>query len=224
MGDQESPVRSPRGVHRVTPPPRSRPLSWWWLLVLVFALLAIALFAKGTGGPRAIGPSLPPTPSSAPVTLSVSAHPLGYSVPMEVRIPALSVRANIIRLGLEKDGTVQVPSNTVQVGWYDLGPSPGQVGDAVLLGHVDSYRGPGVFFSLRTLKSGQHVVVTRRDGRTVTFSVISVREYAKSAFPSQLVYGNHGVSELVLVTCGGPFDHRTGHYEANIVVTSLLVS
>jgi len=143
---------------------------------------------------------------------------------MEVRIPALSVRANIIRLGLEKDGTVQVPSNTVQVGWYDLGPSPGQVGDAVLLGHVDSYRGPGVFFSLRTLKSGQHVVVTRRDGRTVTFSVISVREYAKSAFPSQLVYGNHGVSELVLVTCGGPFDHRTGHYEANIVVTSLLVS
>jgi len=224
VSDHEVPGGGHRGVHRVTPPPRSRPLSWWWLLVLVFALLAIALFAKGTGGPRAIVPSRPPATNATPVTATVSARPLGYSLPVTVRIPALSLHAHIIRLGLAADGTVQVPSNTVQVGWYDLGPTPGQMGDAVLLGHVDSYRGPGVFFSLRTLTSGRHIEVTRRDGHTATFSVISVRQYAKSAFPSQLVYGNHGVSELVLVTCGGPFDHRSGHYEANIVVTSLLVS
>jgi sortase (surface protein transpeptidase) len=127
-------------------------------------------------------------------------------------------------LGLNFDGSVQVPSGTTQPGWFDLGPTPGQVGSAVLLGHVDSYRGPGVFFQLRTLAAGDQVDVDLADGDTAQFTVDSVEQFSKQAFPSQRVYGSHGSSDLQLVTCGGVFDHQTGGYLSNVVVFTSLTA
>ncbi len=215
--------RTPDGttVPRVV---RSRPLSWWWLLLLVFALVAIALFANGTGGPQALPPPVSVTSSTTPLADVATTHFLTRSQRLVVRIPTLGVRARIINLDLARDGTVQVPNNIVDVGWYDRGPTPGQVGNAVLLGHVDSFRGPGVFFALRTLVAGDRITVTRADAHVATFVVTTVRQYAKTMFPDQLVYGNHGVSALILVTCGGVFNRRTGHYESNVVVSSVLSS
>ena len=94
----------------------------------------------------------------------------------------------------------------------------------MILGHVDSSQGPGVFFQLRTLRPGDQIEVNLADGVIATFGVTSVVQYQKTAFPDQKVYGSDGSSELQLVTCGGAFDPHTGHYLSNIVVYSSFVS
>lgn len=129
-----------------------------------------------------------------------------------------------MELGLQADHQVQVPTTTTVAGWYRLGPTPGQIGSAVLLGHVDSYTGPGIFFRLKDLVAGDLVNVTLKDGVVTHFVVQRVVQYTKSTFPDRLVYGSHGERSLNLVTCGGAFDHSTGHYLANIVVFTRFVS
>jgi sortase (surface protein transpeptidase) len=141
-----------------------------------------------------------------------------------LRIPSIGVSVSLGTLGENSDGTVQVPSTSQQAGWFDLGPTPGQVGSAVILGHVDSYQGPGVFFNLRTLARGDQIDVGLVDGTAAQFTVNAVVSYSKEQFPAQQVYGSYGVSALQLVTCGGVFDHQTGSYLSNIVVYSTLTS
>ena len=140
------------------------------------------------------------------------------SRPVHLWIPRLGISTSIVELGLNPDGSVQVPSNTVQVGWYVHGPAPGQRGSSVILGHVDSYRGVGVFFYLDMLRPGNLVIVRLANGQVVQFAVIGLREYTKAQFPERVVYGPRSYSALQLVTCGGVFDHQTGHYLSNIVV------
>jgi sortase (surface protein transpeptidase) len=134
------------------------------------------------------------------------------------------VSAPIVELGLTANRHVQVPKSTTAAGWYGLGPTPGQLGSAVLLGHVDSLTGPGVFFRLKELVPGDQVRVTLADGVVARFVVQRVVQYTKSSFPDRLVYGLRGSQSLNLVTCGGAFDHATGHYLANIVVFTTFVS
>jgi hypothetical protein len=157
----------------------------------------------------------------APVPGALSA---ARSVPVTLSIPALGLSVPLLAagLGLNANGTVQVPTGTAQPGWFRLGPAPGQIGSAVILGHVDSYRGPGVFFQLRTLAAGDQIYVGLSDGVTARFTVNVVAMYTKVSFPSSRVYGSHGSSALQLVTCGGVFDHGTGSYLSNIVVYSSL--
>jgi hypothetical protein len=135
----------------------------------------------------------------------------------------MSLTVSLSTLGLNPDGTVQVPTDVQQPGWYGLGPTPGQIGSAVILGHVDSQAGPAVFFELRSLVAGDVVNVTLADGVTAEFKVTSAAMYPKSSFPDQLVYTSHGYSALQLVTCGGSFDEQTGHYLSNVVVYTSLV-
>lgn len=146
------------------------------------------------------------------------------SVPVFLRIPAIGVAVSLSTLGLNPDRTVQVPTDFAQPGWYRLGPSPGQVGSAVILGHVDSYRGPAVFFKLRSLHAGDHVEVTLADGVVAHFVVTTVASYPKAQFPAQQVYASHGFAALQLVTCGGQFDRASGHYLSNIVAYTTLLA
>jgi hypothetical protein len=146
------------------------------------------------------------------------------STPVELKIPAISLAVSLSTLGLNADGTVQVPTDIQQPGWYGLGPSPGEIGSAVILGHVDSQTGPAVFFELRSLTFGDIVDVTLADGVTAQFEVTSAAMYLKTNFPDQLVYASHGYSALQLVTCGGVFDAQTGHYLSNTVVYTSLVA
>jgi sortase (surface protein transpeptidase) len=145
-------------------------------------------------------------------------------VPLELSIPAIGLAVPLSELGLNPNDTVQVPTSFQEPGWYEYGPSPGQLGSSVILGHVDSYQGPAVFFQLRTLRPGDSVDVTLADGVTAHFVVRQVAMYLKTSFPTQLVYGSRGYSALQLVTCGGLFDSQTGHYLSNIVVYTSLVS
>jgi sortase (surface protein transpeptidase) len=201
-----------------------------WLFVAAFLLLAgAAAISVGVRGGNHALPAPSPSPTAkrfaAPATKTPQATLATVrSVPTNLSIPAIGLSVSLSTLGTNADGTVQVPTNDQQPGWFRLGPSPGQVGSAVILGHVDNYTGPGVFFQLRTLVAGDQVYVTLGDGDTAQFAVSSVVMYPKQQFPDQGVYASHGSSALQLVTCGGVFDHQTGSYLSNIVVYSSLVA
>ena len=149
------------------------------------------------------------------------------SQPVSVNIPAIGVNSKLLHLGLNSDGTMQVPSLTTsadEAAWYKYSATPGQIGASVIEGHVDSYRGPAVFFRLGALRPGDAVDVTLADGITAIFRVTGVREYLKSNFPAKSIYGAIGYAALRLITCGGTFDYATGHYLSSTVVFASLVS
>jgi hypothetical protein len=192
-----------------------------WLIAGALLLVGVVLTVVGLQSPRSSG-FVATTSTATSSTTTLPNEVVGRSVPIRLRISVLGLSARIVSLGLNRDGTVQVPSTVTVTGWYRLGPAPGQSGSAVILGHVDSYRGPGVFFRLRELVPGDLVSVTLANRHVEKFEVNSVHEYSKKSFPDALVYGSHGRSELQLVTCGGVFNSATGSYESNIVVFSTL--
>lgn len=145
------------------------------------------------------------------------------SAPVALRIPAIDVDVSVSALGLNPDRTVQVPTNFGEPGWFRLGPSPGQVGSAVILGHVDSHEGPAVFYLLRFLRAGDRIAVRLADGVVAHFVVSKVATYLNEQFPARRVYASHGYSALQLVTCGGEFDVPTDRYLSNVVVYTSLV-
>ncbi len=157
-----------------------------------------------------------PTAGTAPV--------LARSTPVALRVPAIDLAVSLSTLGLNPDQTVEVPTDFQEPGWFRLGPSPGQLGSAVILGHVDSFQGPAVFFRLRTLRPGDQVEVSLADGMIAHFVVTTVVMYPKVQFPAQQVYAAHGGSALQLVTCGGTFDTHTRSYLSNVVAYTTLTT
>jgi sortase (surface protein transpeptidase) len=127
-------------------------------------------------------------------------------------------------LGLENDGSMEVPPGACPVGWYDRSPTPGQIGPAVLAGHVDWAGQHGAFFGLKELRPGDWIVVDRADGTQVTFEVDRVERHAKDDFPTDEVYGDIDHAGLRLVTCGGAFDEDSGDYLDNVIVFASLSS
>ncbi len=211
----------------------------WWAASAVMLVLAAGFLAVGFRGnydalATASGPAPNSTPtqpvpartSSGPTPIAADNPPLAPapSPPVMLRIPAIDVAVSVSTLGLNPDQTVQVPTDFQQPGWFGLGPTPGQIGSAVILGHVDSYRGPAVFYRLRSLQAGDQVEVTLADGTIVRFAVTTVTSYPKEQFPAQQVYGSRGVRALQLVTCGGEFDTTTRSYLSNIVVYTALIN
>ena len=148
-------------------------------------------------------------------------------MPVSVDIPAIGVYSKLLRLGVNSDGAMQVPSldtSADEAAWYKYSATPGQIGASVIEGHVDSYAGPAVFFRLGALRPGDTVDVTLADGITAIFRVTGVREYLKSAFPARTIYDANGYAALRLITCGGAFDWATGHYLSSTVVFASLAS
>jgi hypothetical protein len=165
--------------------------------------------ASGAIGPAGRGPSLQ------------------RSVPVSVDIPAIGVTSDLLDLGLNANGSMQVPSLVTSAGeaaWYKYSVTPGQIGASVIEGHVDSYQGPAVFYRLGALQPGDTIDVTLADGITAIFRVTGVRRYFKSNFPAKAIYGATDYAALRLITCGGVFDYATGHYLSSIVVFASLTS
>jgi LPXTG-site transpeptidase (sortase) family protein len=159
-----------------------------------------------------------------PVDQGVPALPA--SPPTEVSIPKLGARSSLVPLGLNPDKTIQVPpvEQPMQAGWYDKAPMPGQVGPAIILGHVDGNKKPGIFFKLKEMATGDEVLVSRQDGSTARFTVTKVEQVAKQDFPTERVYGNTAGPELRLITCGGVFDHSAKSYKDNVIVFATLAA
>jgi sortase (surface protein transpeptidase) len=206
------------------------------LRLLSAAVLSAGLLAAGAGAvglvvargssASALRLAARPSPVAAPSGRTMA--PAWLSTvqptprPVWLTIPAIGVRAPIINLGLNRDGTLQVPGSTTVAGWYTGSPSPGAAGSAVIAGHVDSRSGPGVFFWLRAVRPGERIYVRRADGTLAVFTVTAVQTYAKDAFPTAAVYGPVPDAELRLITCGGTFDYSTGSYLSNVVVFARL--
>jgi hypothetical protein len=161
-----------------------------------------------------------PPPVVAPVPFRSIRTYQQVAPPVRLRIPALRIDTSLQGLGRAADRTVEAPADFGVAGWFTGGPRPGQAGPAVILGHVDSRRGPGVFYPLAGIAPGTEVHVDRADGSTVTFRVTGVQTVAKTGFPTEQVYAPTLQSSLRLVTCGGPFDHAAGSYRDNVIVSA----
>jgi sortase (surface protein transpeptidase) len=138
--------------------------------------------------------------------------------PIRVRIPEIGVDADVIDLGLNQDGTLEVPKDFAQTGWYTGRSVPGNVGPSVVVGHVDSKTGPAVFFRLRDLEAGNTIEIHRSDGMVALFRVTEAELVLKDEFPTDQVYGSTAEPTLRLITCGGSFDQSAGSYRGNLIV------
>jgi hypothetical protein len=167
--------------------------------------------------PVASGAVALPAPTG-PIVAAPQSAQAPVASPVSLTIPLIGVKTQVITLGLARGGAMQVPSSTTVAGWYTGSPRPGAVGSAIIVGHIDSETGPGVFYKLSELRSGDDVFVKRADGSTAEFRVTSTQTYLKDHFPTQTVYGPTPDAQLRLITCGGAFDPATHHYLSNIVV------
>jgi sortase (surface protein transpeptidase) len=216
-GGYTDPSQSPQGIDIRTI------LIVGLVLVAVGAFIVAHALSAGSKLPPAAAQEIPSTVGTrvpfAPNPASVAA-PLRTASPMTIVIPAIGVNAPVTRLDLNTDGTIQVPplSDHNLAGWYDRSVTPGAKGTSVILGHVDDYAGPSVFYNIKDLRKGEAVDIVRADGVTAVFAVDGVQKATKTNFPTSDVYGNVPYPALRLVTCGGPFDAKTGEYLDSIVV------
>lgn len=180
--------------------------------------------APSPGAPAAPSPAAQPSASSVPSavpsdTPTEDAAPV--AAPVSVSIPAIDVSSDLLHLGLRDDGSLEVPEGDDfdSAAWFDGSPRPGEVGPAVIEGHVSSAaRGPSVFFDLATLQVGDTVEVGREDGSVATFEVYDLQQFPKDAFPTVQVYGPTEGPELRLITCGGTIVESSGRFDDNIIV------
>jgi hypothetical protein len=212
-----------------TPPPRPRALPGRRPLplgLLAAILVFVGLFTIGAGlgaatgfdlGELFRGPDKPP-PRAFPV--------MDPSPPKRLTIPSIKVEAPILQVGLAKDNSVDVPplKRHNEAGWFDQGPTPGQFGPALIVGHADTRTGPSVFANLGKLKAGQQIEVLREDDSVAIFQINSVERFSKEKLPTKRVYGDYSRPSLRLMTCGGKWLGGRQGYSDNIVVFASLVS
>ena len=160
-------------------------------------------------------PSSATSPSSATPTIGL---------PVRLTVPSIGINTALQSLSLQSNGTLQSPSSWNTAGWYAGGVRPGDIGPAVIAGHIDSTSGPAVFYRLHSLTAGAQAMVTEQDGAVLTFVVDGVQSFPKDDFPSSAVYGPTPYPELRLVTCTGDFDYQTHNYLSNLVVSAHLIS
>lgn len=182
---------------------------------------ALLVLVVGCGAPGTDTPSssraTPPAVTAPPVDGTTT------SPPVRLLIPAIGVDSGLMELGLQADGSLEVPPTGFPAGWFTGAPVPGAIGPAVMAGHVDWQGSPGVFYDLRLLEPADEITVTRTDGSSVVFAVVSVQQFDKADFPTDAVYGELDHPGLRLITCGGAFDPGQRSYTDNIVVFADLV-
>lgn len=191
-------------------------------VVLLIALVLGGVVACGSAPVPDVGtpvPAPPPSTATSAGTDTSAAPALSEAKPVALAVPSIGVRTDrLIDLGLTTTGEMEVPDDAVTAGWLTLGPTPGEVGPAVIAAHVNYEGVPGVFTRLHEMKPGDEVTVSRADGVVATFSAYRVERFAKARFPTEQVYGDTDSPELRLITCGGAFDSSTRNYLDNVVV------
>lgn len=190
------------------------------LAALLAGLGLVLAGCAGSAHPTSTSASSHGASASSTAPGTSGRHALPRSIPKAVRIPAIGADSSLVPLGLNKDRTVEVPPvrTPKQAGWYRYGPTPGQRGPAVVLGHIDGNHHKGIFWDLHLMRPGQEVDIARKDGRTARFTVRKVAEVPKGKFPTKAVYGNTSRAELRLITCGGSFDQAAHSYRDNVIV------
>jgi sortase (surface protein transpeptidase) len=205
--------------------PVSRPARISLIAALVGSLVTVTgcagiIASKWDEHPAYVAGPVPhvPVPRGRLAAVPDAEQDLAVPPPVYLIIPAIGVRTRLIRLGTTSQGTMAVPSTTAVAGWYTASPRPGAIGSSVIAGHIDSYRGPGIFFRLRLLHPGDRAFVVRANGTLAVFKITVVRRYLKAKFPFKQVFGPVPYAGLRLITCGGVFDYTTRQYLSNVVV------
>lgn len=231
-----------RNLDRIAVARRSLwPLTGLALLVSAVTLLAASLLLSRPTPVSQAGQlpaaAVAPAPSVAPVppvgTLPEIPRPPAVATtadidaeappPRRLTVERLGIDTELVDLRVQADGSLQVPADFDVAGWHRAGTLPGDRGPAVLVGHVDSYEGPAVFYRLGELQPGDRVSVARADGSVVPFEVYGAETVSKTGFPTERVYGPTAEPELRLLTCGGSFDETVRSYRDNVVVYARVV-
>ena len=213
---------------------RTAPLA----LVLVLSACAPAPLPLGAGAlspsPSSTASSSPtpsPTPPSAPVpdvprVDSSLRAPRAAVPPVRVSIASAGVDVEVVPVGVETGGFMELPANPAVAGWYRFGSDPwSDDGNTVISAHIDAPDYPiGPFAALRDLSAATEIAVAGQDGATALYAVVSVTYYPKDELPTEQLFGRSGTDDLVLITCGGAFDSNTGHYADNVVVVAEAVA
>lgn len=174
--------------------------------------------ATDTPAPTA-QPTVRPSPTAPPPT------PTPVANPVQLKIPVINVNAQIEQVGLTSDGAMDVPKKWEDVGWYNLGARPGEAGNAVIDGHLDSDVAPAVFWRLGELKPGDHLYVVRSDNTQLDFVVQKRTSFSyNDAAALPVIFGPASTPNLNLITCGGTWDRFTKNYSNRLVVFSKLAS
>lgn len=183
-------------------------------------------FAQAGAAPR---PAAAPTASAPTDGFSAgglqdpsTADAVAYADPVAIRIPRLGVTSDLETLGLGAAGELTAPVDWDKAGWFADGVTPGEIGPAIIAGHVDSPTAPAVFYRLAELAAGDEILVDTAAGETLSFTVTGSAQSAKSTFPTDDVYSNVPRPELRLITCAGAFDRSIGHYTDNLIVYAAL--
>lgn len=183
------------------------------------ALLAATLAGAGQQTP----PSAPDSARSAgPVTRHTpepDASALPRSEPVEIKIPKIDLKTRVDKVTTSTDGSVAMPTDADDAGWYTGSPTPGENGNTIVVGHIDSSTGPAAFYNLGDVRKGDHINISRRDGSTASFDVTSMNIWPQDTFPSQRVYAPTRDPQLTLITCAD-WDESTGTYQSNLVITA----
>jgi sortase (surface protein transpeptidase) len=162
---------------------------------------------------------------SATQDLATATSSTERPIPLTLSIPSLNLRADFTDtpLGLGEERAVEVPNSYTEVGWYGLGPTPGDQGPAIVLGHVDSIEGPAVLYDLKELAVGDSIYIERDDGIVTRFIVESLDTPSQAEFPTEAVYENLDYAALRIITCTGTYLEDEMRYTHNLVVTARLV-
>ncbi|MFJ4414349.1 class F sortase [Streptomyces sp. NPDC088925] len=222
------------GPHPERRPPSlaegGRPSRWW---LGAAALCLGAAVAAGAGAAALVEPqprevhvreagTVPVPTDAAPATRAPASATARPAAPVRVRIPSINLDERLTGLRVQQDGHLAVPTDPARAGWWSDGPRPGENGAAVLVGHLDSEKGPAAFYNVASLRPGARVTVTRADGSTVDFVVRALRQYEKNAVPDSQVYATSGPPALRLITCGGAYEGPGRGYQDNVVVFAAL--
>ena len=211
--------------HAMPPPAAPRPAArrTGRLLVAPLLLLAVALGGCAEGARSSGAPSASNMASN--MAGVVTAASLPKSAPLSIDSPKIDVQSTLLSLGFGRHRGIQLPpvSTPMQAGWFSGGPVPGEIGPAVIFGHVAGDHQEGIFSRLDELVPGDLVLIKRQDGSTATFRVTHIEELSKGSFPIDAVHGDTTDAELRLVTCGPSFDQMSHSYRNNIIVFATLI-
>lgn len=199
------------------------------LLVALALLLPVGVHAATRStGPAASDAAAPAAPSSgvtpdperspAAPPLAVQGAPATGVEPVRVTVPRIGVDVAVEHLRTDATGRLESPRGWQRAGWFAEGAAPGEIGPAVVAGHVDSPTGPAAFTGLDALGAGDEITVERADGSVVRFEVDRTEVVAKGEFPTAAVYGATPDRQLRLITCDGPYVRGSGGYQDNLVV------
>lgn len=200
-------------------------------LLFLIAAISIGVWLRVSFFSNITTPGVQPAPPTESVkeekdnVLSFTKEPeiLVVAEPISVNIPKIEVHASVESVGMDNQGRMDVPKNEWNVAWYNLGVKPGEKGNAVMAGHLDSQIGPAVFYNLTNLQAGDLIIVTDKNNRTYTYRVTTEAIYRFDQFPLQEVFGATDKSRLNLITCGGIFNGVTRNYSNRVVVYSELI-